>query len=54
MTTRETVSWTGDYCKNGARINIRRSEFYILQQDGPYDTETTRECCSACEAEDSP
>jgi hypothetical protein len=53
MSTREYVRWSNEYCKRGFRIRLHYSEFYVLQQDEPYDTTITRECCPECAAEGS-
>jgi hypothetical protein len=50
MTTRVSERWTGERCKNGARVLERTEKFYVEQQSEPYETTVERLCCPACEA----
>lgn len=51
MTTREYTRWTSDVCKYGARIGYHHNEYYVEQQDEPYQDTVTMLCCARCEAE---
>ncbi|QZH68325.1 hypothetical protein [Mycolicibacterium farcinogenes] len=51
MSYREYERLTNQVCKRGARIKIRRTEFFALQQDGPFDVEEVQLCCPECERE---
>lgn len=51
MSTKEYTRWSNRVCKRGARIGTHYSEFYIVQQSEPYDTQISEICCQECEAE---